>query len=262
MKMAETQKVFIFGGAGLIGSEISKLFAKSNFRVTILDIDDSKISEQLETDENINFQYFDVSNIDQCEDSYKAILQKYGCPDVFINSSYPRTKDWGLASFKDITLKSFRENIDIHLNTYAWLAKLTADEMVSSKIKGSIVLLGSIYGVVGQDISIYENTPLTENMTYATIKGGITNLTRQMASYYGQFGIRVNTLCPGGLAGHVAGKSDGQDPIFVENYCKKVPLRRLGTADEVASVALFLGTQASSYVSGATIMVDGGWTAI
>jgi NAD(P)-dependent dehydrogenase (short-subunit alcohol dehydrogenase family) len=103
---------------------------------------------------------------------------------------------------------------------------------------------------------------MRENMTYAAIKGGIANLTRQMGSYYGQFNIRVNTLVPGGLSGHVAGKTDPQNSLFVKRYSEKTPLKRLGRADEIASTALFLAVEASSYVTGATIVVDGGWSAV
>ena len=161
-----------------------------------------------------------------------------------------------------MTLKSFRENVDIHMNSYAWLARLAAESMIKNENGGSIIQLGSIYGILGQDLTVYEGTEMHENMTYAAIKGGITNLTRQMASYYGQFEIRVNNLSPGGLLGHVAGKSDTQNPNFVKQYSKKTPIRRLGKAEEVASTALFLASEASSYITGATIMVDGGWTAI
>jgi NAD(P)-dependent dehydrogenase (short-subunit alcohol dehydrogenase family) len=83
-----------------------------------------------------------------------------------------------------------------------------------------------------------------------------------LASYYGKFNIRINTLCPGGLVGHIAGKSDTQDPIFVKNYSKKTPLKRLGLAEEVASTALFLASDAASYITGSTVMVDGGWVSI
>ncbi len=103
---------------------------------------------------------------------------------------------------------------------------------------------------------------MRENMSYASIKGGITNLTRQMASYYGIHNIRVNTLCPGGISGHVAGKDDDQNPVFVKNYCKKTPLKRMGNPEEIAAVALFLASDAASYITGTTITVDGGWTAI
>jgi NAD(P)-dependent dehydrogenase (short-subunit alcohol dehydrogenase family) len=90
----------------------------------------------------------------------------------------------------------------------------------------------------------------------------ITDLTRLMASYYGKYNVRENTICPGGLLGHVAEKSDSQHPIFLKNYCNKVPLKRMGILEEIASVVLFLSSEASAYITGVTIMVDGGWSAI
>ena len=127
---------------------------------------------------------------------------------------------------------------------------------------GSIIQFGSTYGVLGQDLTVYKGTDMSENMTYAAIKGGITNLTRLMASYFGKYNVRVNTICPGGISGHVAGKSDSQNPIFLENYCNKVPLKRMGKPEEIASVVLFLSSEASAYMIGTTIMVDGGWSAV
>ena len=85
---------------------------------------------------------------------------------------------------------------------------------------------------------------------------------KQMASYYGQFGIRINNICAGGLQGHVAGKSNFQEKRFVKNYSKKVPLKRLGQPHEVANVVTFLASDASSYITGSNILVDGGWAAV
>ena len=159
-------------------------------------------------------------------------------------------------------MESFRKNIDIHLNSYAWLARLAGEAIKAQEKAGSIIQLGSIYGVLGQDLNVYEGTGMHENMTYAAIKGGITNLTRQMASYYGQFNIRVNTLVPGGLEGHMAGKNDSQDPIFLRKYSQKTPLKRPGRADEIASTALFLAADASSYITGSLVIADGGLSII
>ena len=92
-----------------------------------------------------------------------------------------------------------QKNIEIHMNSYAWLAKVVADFMKKKNNGGSIIQTGSIYGVVAQDIEIYKGTTLNENMSYSLIKGGIVNLTRLMASYYGKYNIRVNCLCPGGV---------------------------------------------------------------
>ena len=148
------------------------------------------------------------------------------------------------------------------MNSYAWLARKLAEAMAKAGNGGSIVQLGSIYGIVGQDLTVYEGTDMHENMTYSAIKGGIISHTRQMASYYGQFNIRVNSLCPGGLEGHVSGKNDKQSSIFLKQYRKKAPLKRLGRPEEVASAALFLASDAASYITGATVMLDGAWTAI
>ena len=96
---------------------------------------------------------------------------------------------------------------------------------------------------------------MTGPMAYSAIKGGIVNLTRYLASYFGPYGIRVNNVCPGGIF-------DNQDKKFVFNYQRKVPLGRMGRPEEIASVVLFLASDASSYVNGATIVSDGGWTIV
>ena len=154
------------------------------------------------------------------------------------------------------------KNVEIHMNSYAWLARMFAEQMVKNKIKGSIINLNSIYGLLGQDLNIYYKTQMKENMPYSMIKGGLVNLTRQMASYYGRYGIRINSICSGGLKGHVAGKLRYQQKQFVKNYENKVPLKRLGDPDEVANVITFIASDASSYITGSNILVDGGWTTI
>ena len=257
---------FVVGGLGLIGREVSTAFASSNAKTIVLDLKNEQAAafekEISRAGYELYFRPFDCSDMDRIEKNFSALLEEFGCPDVFVNCSYPRTKDWGESSFKDIVLTSFRKNVDIHMNSYAWLARLVAESMKKNENGGSIIQLGSIYGLLGQDLSVYEGTDMHENMTYATIKGGIISLTRQMASYYGQFNIRVNTLCPGGLEGHIAGKSDIQNSVFIEKYNRKTPLKRLGNPEEVASTVLFLASEASSYISGASIIVDGGWSAV
>ena len=262
----DKKKAFVIGGVGLIGSEVSTAFAEAGADTFILDLDQIKgeaLANQLSAiGLKASFMIFDCADMKNLESSFSNVQDKFGTPDVFINGSYPRTDDWGMSSFREVALESFRENVDIHMNSYAWLARLAAEAMKDKGKGGSIIQLGSTYGILGQDLTVYEGTKMQENMTYAAIKGGITNLTRMMASYYGQFNIRINTLCPGGLEGHVAGKSSKQNPTFVQQYSKKTPLKRLGKAEEIASTALFLASDASSYITGATITVDGGWTAI
>jgi NAD(P)-dependent dehydrogenase (short-subunit alcohol dehydrogenase family) len=257
---------FVVGGLGLIGSEVSIAIAIAGAKTIVLDIESERgqlfKKEMNKKGYDGDFKSFDCADMKQLDNNFSVLLNEYGCPDIFINCSYPRTKDWGKSSFREATLVSFQKNVDLHMNSYAWLARLAAEAMVRNGNGGSIIQLGSIYGIVGQDLTVYEGTDMHENMTYAAIKGGIMNLSRQMASYYGQYNIRINTLCPGGLEGHVAGKSSIQDLKFVEQYSKKTPLKRMGKVEEVASVALFLASDAASYITGATIMVDGGWTVI
>jgi len=253
------KKAFIIGGLGSIGKEVSIACATAGAKTIVidkLDKDGNLFEHKMnQKDFDVSYKFFDCANMEQIETNFSALLNECGCPDIFINCSYPRTLDWESSTFKDITLESFRKNVDIHMNSVTWLARLAAEAIVKNIKSGSIIQLGSIYGVVGQDLTIYEGTDMAENMTYAAVKGGITNLTRLMASYYGKFNIRVNTICPGGVFAN-------QDPTFVENYSNKTPLKRMGSPEEIASVALFLASEAASYITGATIMVDGGWTSV
>ncbi len=257
---------FVVGGLGLIGKEVSTAIASAGAKTLVLDVNDeggeALVVALKGRGLDVIYRNFDCAELAKLDENLSALIDEFGCPDAFINCSYPRTEDWGDSSFKKITLESLQRNVDIHMNSFAWLAKRVAEAMVNNANSGSIIQFGSNYGVVGQDLSIYEGTDMGESMAYAVIKGGITNLTRLMSSYYGKYNIRVNTLCPGGISGHVAGKSDEQDPLFVKNYCKKTPLKRMGRPEEIASAALFLASDAASYITGATIMVDGGWTAI
>jgi len=250
------KKVYILGGFGLIGSKVVTNILSVGAKVIILDIKKKQIQK------NVKYEKFDCSKLKTLEKNFNRIILKFGCPDVFINCSYPITSDYNQCSFNKITFKRMAKNIEIHMNSYAWLAKIVAEKMIKNKIKGNIINLNSIYGLLGQDLNIYEKTSMKENMPFSMIKGGLANLTRQMASYYGRFGVRVNGICSGGLKGHVAGKSNFQEKQFIKNYEKKVPLKRLGDPDEVANVITFIASDAASYITGSNILVDGGWTVI
>jgi NAD(P)-dependent dehydrogenase (short-subunit alcohol dehydrogenase family) len=251
---------FVVGGSGLIGEEVVRALSDFGAKVIILDI--KKNIKFLNNRNNIFFEYFNVSKLYLTEKNLKKIIKKYNTPNIFINCSYPYNKDWKNSSFSKIKLKSIMENVNIHMNSYIWIARLVSENMKKNKIQGSIIQLGSTYGVVGQNLSIYKNTKIKENLTYSAIKGGIVNNTKLMASYYGKHKIRINCVCPGGLTGHVAGVSKKQPSNFKRNYNENVPLKRMGKPDEVASAILFLATDAASYITGSTFMVDGGWTSI
>ncbi len=253
---------FILGGSGLIGRTVCLKFAKAGSIVCLIDKDAKSSLELLEDLKKINskcsFLKLDCSKFEQLEENFSSLFKRLSVPHIFVNCSYPRTKDWANNSFKDITLNSYRKNIDIHLNSYSWTAKMVADGMIQGGIKGSIILTSSIYGSKVQDLSMYKGTNIDENMTYPIIKSGIIHFSKQMASYYGNFGIRVNTVSPGGLEGPIAGKSSEQDKIFKKRYINKTPMQRMTRPDDVAHAMLFLASEASSYITGNDIRVDGG----
>ena len=252
------KKIYLFGSSGLLGKEITKALLSSGAKVIGFDIKDTNKKKI----KNFTFNRLDLSNHYNVEKDLKFYFKKNGIPDVFINCSWPRTAKWTSLNFSKMKIDDFKENVDINLNSYIWSSRLIANEMVKKKIKGSIILLGSTYGVVGQNLNIYKGTKMRENVAYSAIKGGIINYMKQMASYYGKKGIRCNALCPGGISGHVAGLKNKQPKKFLNSYNKIVPLGRLGKPEEVAATSLFLASDASSYITGATIMVDGGWTSI
>ena len=126
--------------------------------------------------------------------------------------------------------------------------------MVKQK-RGSIINMASMYGVVAPDFTVYDGTNMTMPAAYSAIKGGLVNLTRYIAAYYGPQQIRVNTVSPGGIF-------DNQNTIFVRNYEKKVPMRRMGTPSDIAPSVVFLLSDDSKYITGQNLIIDGGWTAI
>jgi len=245
------KKAVVTGGAGLLGSQSVIALAQAGAQVMIADAKVDKaqqLARQLQQ-EAVDFNIADIENLQK---NITALVKKLGGVDIWINSAYARTADWG-AKVEEITYQSWRENVDLQLNSYALSSKYVAEHMKQKG--GSIINFGSIYGMVGPDFSVYEGTDLTMPMAYAVIKGGVANLTRYLASYFGKYNIRVNAVCPGGVF-------DNQNPKFVENYSKKTPLGRMAQAEEIAPVVLFLASEAASYITGTVLMVDGGWTAI
>lgn len=254
----DKKTALVCGGLGLLGKETSIALAQAGAKVLVLDID-SESGKALEKEYqekglDIKFIFFDISHLSD----YKLILskldQEFGPIHIFINSAYPRTEDWG-DKLEEIKLSSWQKNIDLQLNSACLLTKEVAEIMKKNKVSGSIINFGSIYGLVAPDFGVYTNTDLTCPAAYAAIKGGIINFSRYAASYYGQYGIRINCICPGGVF-------NNQDSSFVANYEKRTPLKRMGKPEEIAAAVLFLASNAASYITGTTFMVDGGWTCI
>jgi NAD(P)-dependent dehydrogenase (short-subunit alcohol dehydrogenase family) len=254
----ESKRVIIIGGLGLIGKEISKALDDLGAEIVIADL----IKKSTKRNHKYKYINLDCSKLKKAEQLLKKYVGNYYGASILINCSYPRTKDWYQNTYKDITLSSYENNISIHLNSYVWLSRIFAEELRKLSKSGRIINFSSIYGLVGQDLSIYKKTRMKDNLTYSVIKGGIINFTRQMASCYGKYNILTNCICPGGVLGPVQGLSSKQDKIFLKNYSSKVPIRRLANTTEIASVAAFMCSDAASYINGTSVVVDGGWSSI
>lgn len=249
-------EVYIIGGNGLIGSQIVKALQEFGSLITVFDID----IEGRKNNTTTKYVKFNCANEKNIKEFFSKYIKKNKCPDVFINASYPATKDWKKNTFTEINFNSYKKNIEIHLNSYVWIAKTIADQMKKNNIHGSIIQLSSIYGLVAQDDNLYKKTNVSENMTYGIIKSSIIHFTKQMASYYGKYNIRVNNLVIGGIKGHIKGSKKKQDKSFLKKFNLKVPLKRMGTPQEIPSSIIFLASSASSYITGANIVIDGGYS--
>jgi NAD(P)-dependent dehydrogenase (short-subunit alcohol dehydrogenase family) len=239
--------IIVTGGSGLLGKEFVNFLKNENAIVINADA-----TEPLHNKEC--FHYCDITDSNSVDSLIKFVLDKYGRIDGLVNNAYPRTKDWG-TSFENVKEDSWRMNIDMQLNSYVFISRKVLLEMKKQAFGGSIVNLGSIYGFLGPDFTVYENTTMGNSAEYAAIKGGIINLTRYLASLYGKENIRVNTVSPGGVF-------DNQNEIFVNQYSKKVPLGRMATPLDIAPSIAFLLSDESKYITGQNLIIDGGWSIV
>ncbi|REC51462.1 short-chain dehydrogenase [Chryseobacterium piscium] len=242
-------KVIILTGAGgLIGREVLKHLSSNGAKVVAVDL------KEYESDADI-FLTFDVTKTEEIDLLIERVIQNYGRIDGLVNLAYPRTLDWG-TKFEDIPFESWQKNVDMQMNTVFYINQKVLEIMKKQK-SGSIVNIASIYGVVGNDFTLYEEYGGTSPAAYAAIKGGIVNLTKYLASYYGKYNVRVNCMSPGGVL-----DEKNQNPSFIKRYSEKSPLKRLGNPAEMAPAISFLLSDDSSFITGHNLMVDGGWTAI
>lgn len=248
---------FVSGGAGLLGSEVSCALSSAGARVVILDINADKAEEVKKriVDAGFNSEYecFDIADTKNIENTINALFKKYKGADIWVNAAYPKTKDWG-ASLEEVKIDSWRKNIDMHLSGYYFSAQKIAERMKKQK-SGSIINFASIYGIVGPDFSLYKDTNMTMPPAYSAIKGAVVNFTKHLASYYGKHNIRVNSISPGGVR-------DAQPEEFVTRYSEKTPLGRMADKNDITGAVIYLASDASSYVTGHNLVVDGGWSVV
>ncbi|WP_308800036.1 SDR family oxidoreductase [Agromyces silvae] len=245
--------VLITGGAGLYGSHFARSLAEAGAHVVTTSRDGDRAAATADRLTRDGLEAtglaLDLADAADVERFTTALGDAVGPVDVLVNNAVHRAG----GALEDTTVANWEATSAVNSRGLFQLTRDVAAGM-AERGRGSIVNIGSIYGLVAPEFAIYEGTGLTMPAFYAYDKAGMVGFTRYLAAWLGPRGVRANCLCPGGLL-------DGQDPGFVAAYEARVPLGRLAGPDDVTGALVFLASDASAYVTGATLPVDGGWTA-
>jgi len=245
----EGKTAVITGGAGLLGREMAKGLCNHGATAIIAELSPDEAQKVVDSiGKAAVAEFLDITD----PESIAQLINKYDKIDIWVNNAYPRTSDWG-KKFEDIPPDSWKKNVDMHLNGYFMCCQKIAAKMVRQS-RGNIINMASIYGLVAPNFSVYNGTEMTMPAAYAAIKGGIINFTRYMATYLAPYKIRVNCISPGGIF-------DRQPASFVGAYSGLTPMGRMAEPKDIVGPLIFLASEASAYVTGQNLVVDGGWTA-
>ena len=256
----------VTGGAGFLGQQFSEALIESGANVVVADINQRIASESAEMlkrngGEAIGIA-LDVTDPASVEELMVSTLGKYGAIDILVNSAGmdPKfesgSKASHVTSFEDFPLESWKEALDVNL-TGMFLTCQAAAKVMKDTGKGSIINICSTYGITGPDQRIYKSLGeprLYKPVYYTVSKAGVLGLTKYIATYYEGTEIRCNALTPGGV-------ERDHDPAFKEAYSQRTVMGRMAYPHEMKGAVVFLASEASSYVTGTNLVVDGGWTA-
>ncbi len=246
----------VTGGAGMLGGEFMSILQGAGAIAVSIDM-------RLPTDATRKGVVANITQKGEVINAFDAIEKEHGTPTILINAAgrdiRPDADIRETGPFEDYPEESWDAVIDSHLKGALFVSQEFIRRNKKEKLGGSIVNISSHYGVVSPDQSVYEyrrqgGEPFYKPVAYSVAKSGMLNFTRWLAEYGAPLGIRVNTLVPGGV-------ENKQDEVFMAEYAKRTMLRRMAQKNEYNGAVLFLVSDASSYMTGSTLIVDGGWTA-
>lgn len=253
----------VTGAAGLLGKQFCRTLVQAGASVALVDLNPAALAAlQAELGERALAVECNVSDKAAVQAAVQATLNKFGRLDILVNSAALDPKfDAGEAgkhssSFEDYSLENWNNSLSVNL-TGAFLFSQASVPHMLSQGRGAIINICSTYGLGGPDQRIYQREgqpPSFKPVDYTVTKAGILGLTKYLATYYGTQNIRVNALTPGGVR-------NTQDEEFVKAYSARAAMGRMANQDEMNGALLFLASDASSYMTGANLVVDGGWTA-
>jgi NAD(P)-dependent dehydrogenase (short-subunit alcohol dehydrogenase family) len=259
----------VTGALGRLGREYVRTLAAAGAGVGAIDIagDASVFAELTARGRNVHVELADLSKKEEADRAIDAIAAALGAPSILVNNagmgSSPVAAGNENGPFEDYSEAAWDTMIDSHLKTTLFATQAFIRHFRAANTNGgtgSIINVSSTYGIVSPDQSIYDykradGATFFKPVGYSVAKSGVLNFTRWLAEYGAPLGIRANTLVPGGVreAGHAA--------EFVREYEKRTPLGRMANDSDYNGAVLFLASPASAYMTGATLVVDGGWTA-
>ncbi len=252
----------VTGGAGILGQKFCAGLVEAGAKVAVVDLDAGAAQAAAASlgDNAVGFAC-NIAEPESVKDCVDAVIARFGAIDILHNNAASKSRDVRafFTPFEDYSLDTWREVMSVNIDGMFLMAQAVGRHMVARGQGGAIIQTASIYGLVGPDSRIYEGSdylggPINTPAVYAASKAAVVGLTKWLATHWAKAGIRVNCLVPGGV-------SSGQNGVFSERYSERVPMGRMARADEMVPALLYLASDASSYVTGQVLAVDGGWTA-
>ena len=253
----------VTGGTGILGERFCQGLALHGANVVVVDLDEESANESskaLKTDYGIRSIGIscDVSDPVDVSKMVKTVIREFQEIHILHNNAASKSSDLDafFAPFEDYSLKEWRKIMSVNIDGMFLVAQAVGARMVKQQKGGSIIQTASIYGHMAPDQRIYEGSYYLEReintpAVYAASKAAVIGLTKYLATYWADKGIRANTLTPGGV-------ESGQNDTFKQRYANRVPLGRMADKDEMVGALVFLASDASSYITGQNIIVDGG----